>query len=141
MKEYNTKLTYLVFAIAAMAAVVSAFGLFYNQEINVGEQMETLNGQMVNLYGKGIYHNDSISMAVQAKGQDLVTLFMVVPLLLYSLKINKKNALQRRFLLTGTLAYFLYGLQAYTLLYLVYALGAAKGEIYPLTWGDVHFNQ
>ncbi len=33
----------------------------------------------------------------------------------------------------------LYGMQAYTLLYLIYSLGAAKGEIYPLTWGDIDF--
>jgi integrase len=35
----------------------------------------------------------------------------------------------------------LHGLQAYTLLYLIYALGAAKGEIYPLTWGDIDLDQ
>ena len=35
----------------------------------------------------------------------------------------------------------LHGFQAYTLLYLIYSLGAAKGEIYPLTWGDVNLDQ
>lgn len=32
-----------------------------------------------------------------------------------------------------------YGMQEYVLLYLIYQLGAAKGEIYPLIWSDIDF--
>ena len=31
------------------------------------------------------------------------------------------------------------GMQAYTLLALIYSIGAAKGEVYPLVWGDIDF--
>lgn len=33
----------------------------------------------------------------------------------------------------------LYGMQAYTLLALIYSIGASKGEVYPLVWGDIDF--
>ena len=32
-----------------------------------------------------------------------------------------------------------YGMRDFTLLSLIYQLGAAKGEIYPLVWSDVDF--
>lgn len=34
----------------------------------------------------------------------------------------------------------LFGMQAYVLLTLIYSIGAAKGEIYPLVWGDIDFD-
>ncbi|WP_082790149.1 hypothetical protein [Paenibacillus sp. GM2] len=108
MKTYNKKVDYLSIAIAILAAIISAISLFYNHPINIGEQVETVGGQIVKLYGRGIYHNDSLSMAVQAKGQDLVTLFLGVPFLVYSLYLSRKNSFLGRFYLTGTLAYFLY---------------------------------
>jgi hypothetical protein len=113
MKDYNKRVDYLVIAIAALSAVVAAISLFYNQDINAGQEVRTVYGKMVELYGRGIYHNDSLSMAVQAKGQDLVTLFLGVPFLFYSLYLNRKNTLLGRFYLTGTLAYFLYTYTVY----------------------------
>jgi hypothetical protein len=113
MKTYNRKIDCLVIAIAIVASIVAAIGLFYSSPVNAGRQVETISGQMVELYGRGIYHNDSLSMAVQAKGQDLVTLFLGVPFLIYSLYLNRKNRLLGRFFLTGMLAYFLYSYAIY----------------------------
>ncbi|MDR2043272.1 MAG: hypothetical protein LBQ15_02695 [Clostridium sp.] len=113
MKAYNKKVDYLIIAVAILSAVVAAISLFYKEERNVGQQVETVYGKLVELYGRGIYHNDSLSMAVQAKGQDFVTLFLGVPFLFYSLYWNKKNTLLGRFYLTGTLAYFLYTYTVY----------------------------
>jgi hypothetical protein len=113
MRTYNKKVDCLAIAVAILSAIVAAVSLFYNQEINVGQEIETVYGKTVALYGRGIYHNDSLSMAVQAKGQDLVTLFLGVPFLLYSLCLNRKNTLLGRFYLTGILAYFLYTYTVY----------------------------
>ncbi|MFP3154043.1 hypothetical protein LQZ18_06330 [Lachnospiraceae bacterium ZAX-1] len=93
MKVLDKKIDYLIVAIALLAAIISAISLFYNHPINVGQQIETVSGQIVELYGRGIYHNDSLSMAVQAKGQDLATLFLGVPFLIYSLYLNRKRRL------------------------------------------------
>jgi hypothetical protein len=113
LKTYNRKIDYLIFIIAILSIIVAVISLFYNQDINVGKQVESVSGKMVELYGRGIYHNDSLSMAVQAKGQDLVTLILGVPFLIYSLYLNKKGSLVGRFYITGTLAYFLYTYTVY----------------------------
>jgi hypothetical protein len=70
-------------------------------------------------------------MAVQAIAQDYVTLFMGVPLLLFSLYLSGKGLLKGHLLLTGTFGYFLYAyasyasysfLSMYNSLFLVYVL-------------------
>ncbi|MDR1568172.1 MAG: hypothetical protein LBS33_05800 [Streptococcaceae bacterium] len=115
MKPISKNITWLVVAIALIAGVVAAISLFDNTSVNVGAQIKTISGGTVELYGKGIYHNDSLSMAVQAKGQDLVTLFIGVPFLIYALFKNRQNSIKGRFYLTGALAYFLYTYTIYCL--------------------------
>lgn len=112
MKPYNKKIDFLVILIAFLSTIIATVSLFYTKDFSAGDSIKTISGQTINLYGRGVYKNDSLSMAVQAKGQDLVTLFFGVPFLLYSVKLNKKETLLGRFLLTGALAYFLY---AYTI--------------------------
>ncbi|MDN2453566.1 hypothetical protein [Lactobacillus sp. UCMA15818] len=113
VEEPNKKVYYLVVAIAVLSAIAAAVSLFYNPDVNVGQKVKTISGQTIQLYGRGIYHNDSLSMAVQAKGQDLVTLFLGVPFLTYSLYLSGKDSLKGSFYLTGTLAYFLYSYTIY----------------------------
>jgi hypothetical protein len=108
MKPISKNITLLVLVIALISAVISAISLFDNIALNVGQQIKTVSGGVVDLYGYGIYHNDSLSMAVQAKGQDLVTLVLGVPFLIYALLKNRQNSIKGRLYLAGTLAYFLY---------------------------------
>ncbi|MBN2011639.1 hypothetical protein JW960_20080 [candidate division KSB1 bacterium] len=67
------------------------------------------------------YEQDAPSMAAQGIGQDMVDLFLVVPLLLSSLFFMLRNNKSAHFILTGTLFYVVYS-------FFIYSFG-------------VHFNQ
>ncbi|MBO1306875.1 hypothetical protein JZO70_11925 [Enterococcus sp. 669A] len=110
MKKKNT---ILIWIIALLAAGVSIYGIFSNQPINVGQSVPTIHGDLVTLYGKGLYHNESLSMAAQVRAQDMVTLFLGVPFLLSSLYLSNKDSIKGKFLLTGVLGYFLYTYATY----------------------------
>lgn len=98
----------LVGSIIILATVTALFGILSNQSINEGEVIRTIAGESVTLYGKGLYHNESISMASQVIAQERVTLLVVVPLLFYALVLNHKGKIKGEMLLTGTLGYTLY---------------------------------
>lgn len=111
--KFNKPITILVLCIAILSLVASAYGLFSNQ--GPGEHTFTsLEGLTVSIYGKGLYSQDSVSMAVQARAQDAVTLLLGIPLLIISLYLARYNSIKGRLLLTGTLGYFLYTYLVYT---------------------------
>lgn len=70
-------------------------------------QYQSIRGKSITIYGKGLYKDMSAEVAPQGIAQDYITLFIAVPLLLISLTIARKNLLRTRFVLTGTLGYFL----------------------------------
>ncbi len=112
MKSKRT-ISILVLWIVALSIIAAAYGAFSNQ--GPGEhEFTSLNGLAVSIYGKGLYKNDSVTMAVQARAQDVVTLVLGVPLLLVSLYLSRKDSLKGRLLLAGTLGYFLYTYVVYT---------------------------
>src|SRR6266478_3763602 len=94
-------------ALIAVLALAAGVGLFY-QNGGSSFSFTTLHGQTVQLYGQGLYHYDTIASASQEKGQDVVTLFLGIPLLVVSLLLYRKGSLRGHLLLTGTLGYFLY---------------------------------
>lgn len=111
--KYTKPISIMVICITALAFFASAYGVFAND--GPGEHtFTTIEGLTVSIYGKGLYQNDSVAMAVQARAQDVVTLFLGIPLLLLSLRLARKNFLKGRLLLTGTLGYFLYTYAVYT---------------------------
>ncbi|WP_144554235.1 hypothetical protein [Bacillus sp. X1(2014)] len=117
----------LVFFITIFSTAAAMYTIFSNQ--GPGQyQYESIFGEKVSLYGKGLYQHDSVSMASQAIAQDYVTLFMGVPLLLFSLYLSGKGLLKGHLLLTGTVGYFLYTyasysfLSMYNSLFLIYVL-------------------
>jgi hypothetical protein len=67
------------------------------------------------------YQREVPSMAAQGAGQDMVNLFLVVPLLLVSLVLTNRGSKIASLFLGGTLAYILYS-------FVIYSLG-------------IHFNQ
>lgn len=105
MKEKNI-ITVLVVLIALFSALAAGFGIFSNFGPGVFEY-ETIRGQIIQIYGKGIYQHMSADVAIQGIAQDYITLFIAIPLLIISLVGYRKNILKAHFLLAGTLGYFL----------------------------------
>jgi len=106
----------LVILIIIFGSIASIYGFFSNNIVFENKTFQTINGETVTLYGKGLYYNDSISMVPQARAQDIVTLIIGIPLLIISLILLNKNSLKGRLLLTGTIGYFLYTYTSYSFL-------------------------
>ncbi|WP_187261473.1 hypothetical protein [Pontibacter beigongshangensis] len=68
---------------------------------------DTVRGETIVIYGQGIYQHMSAEVAPQGIAHDYVTLFLGVPLLLVSLFFARGGSLVSRFILAGTLLYFL----------------------------------
>ncbi len=93
MNSENLKpITILTFLLAVALAVVSFNGAFVS----------------------GTYARETASLAAQGAGQDLVDLFLVVPLLLVSLAFVHRQNRIARFVFAGTLFYILYSFIIYS---------------------------
>jgi hypothetical protein len=113
--KYKNAISLLVIIVAILSIFSTSYAIFSNQ--GQGEyEYESIYGEIVSIYGKGLYEHDSVSMAAQAIAQDYVTLFLGVPLLLLSLYLCRKDLLKGSLLLTGTLGYFLYTYASYSFL-------------------------
>jgi hypothetical protein len=119
--------TTLCTVIVLLAIVAAATGVFSSE--GSGQYIiETVRGDSVTVYGKGIYKHMSADVAPQGIAQDYVTLFVGVPLLIVGLIWARKNLLKGRFMLAGVLAYFLVtylfylAMGMYNVLFLVYVL-------------------
>jgi len=101
----------------------------------------TLSG----LFWKGLYKHDTISMAAQAMGQDLITLLIGVPILLGSLYLIRKNSLRGSLIWMGTIFYFLYSyasmafLASYNQMFLVY-VALFSLSMYTFVYGLLSLN-
>jgi len=121
-----SKIAFFLGILICILAVFSSFmGLFSTTE---GEfyTFETLRGETVEIFGKGIYRYDSVFLASAFQGQDAVILFLGIPLLGVSLFAYRKGSLRWTLFLSGVLAFFLYVYTstvfgaAYNQLFLVY---------------------
>lgn len=109
-------LVVLVLIIANLSVWASYEGIF--SVTPVGETAFTsINGETITLYGKGLYHKDSISAAAQGIAQDWFTIVVAVPLLLLALFGFLKGSLRGHIALTGLLGYFLYTYLSYAMLW------------------------
>ncbi len=105
-------LTWLTSLILLLTIVAAGAGIFWSG----GGQpytFESLHGQTVTIYGKGLYRYESLSVAMQAIPQDIVTLVIGVPMLVIALLAARTGSLRGRLLLAGTLGYFLYTYASY----------------------------
>jgi hypothetical protein len=123
MRELNMVFT-LAIAVAILAAVAAAVGLFYKTEA-APFPFTTLRGQTAQIYGQGLYHYDTLFFGAGFKGQDAVVLFLGVPLLVVAALLYPRGSLMGQLLLTGALGYFLY-------VYASMALGAAYNRMFLL---------
>lgn len=131
--------------IVVLTLIAAGIGLFY-QDGGHSFSFTTLHGQMVQIYGQGLYHFAVPITALSFKGADVVTLVMAIPLLILSIVLYRRRSLKGGLLLVGVLAYFLYNYgsmafgAAYNNLFLVYvALFSASlfGLVLALTSFDV----
>ncbi len=113
--RYKKPISILVIIIIVLSFAASAYGVFSRQGPGQHE-FKSLYGETVQLYGKGLYQNNSVSIASQGIAQDVVTMILGIPLLIVSLYLFRKGLLKGRLLLAGTLGYFLYSYTSYVFL-------------------------
>jgi hypothetical protein len=125
--KFKKSLSLLTVIIITLALVASAYGIF-SSEGKGKYEFKSLHGETVQVYGKGLYKNESVSMAAQARAQDVVTLCIGIPLLIGALYLSRKELLKGKLLLAGMLGYFLYTYASYSFyamynpMFLVYVL-------------------
>lgn len=126
MKNKKSIIT-LIFLIGIMAVIASSMGIF-SGGVPGSYEYESIRGETVVIYGKGLYRHMSAEVAPQGIAQDYITLFLAIPILFLSLYSALKGSLKARFVLAGTLGYFLvtylfYLVMAmYNVLFLVYVI-------------------
>ena len=120
-------LRWLVLLVAILAAFTASVGLFSTNGTGPSE-FTTLHGDIVQIYGIGLYRYDTPLIAVGYRVSDAFTLIVGIPLLLVSLWLYQRGSLRGRIMLTGALLFFFYNFgslgigAAYNNLFLVYIL-------------------
>ncbi|KJS85277.1 MAG: hypothetical protein JM58_08850 [Peptococcaceae bacterium BICA1-8] len=104
--KFQRIITLLILCIAVFSLVATTAGIFSNEGPGPYEHT-SVRGETVLIYGNGIYQHMSAEVAPQGIAQDVVTMFLGIPLLLIGLYLSQKGSLRGRILLAGTLGYFL----------------------------------
>ena len=112
---YKKPLTILAFLIVIFAIAVTTIAIFSNDG-NGQYEYTSIRGKTVMIYGKGLYKDMSAEVAPQGIAQDYVTFFIAIPLLIISFLKARKGSLKGRYLLAGTLGYFLVTYLFYTVM-------------------------
>lgn len=123
-------LAFLIIGLAALSVLATTTGIFSDQGPGV-YLYKSIRGETIPIYGKGLYQHMSAEVAIQGIAQDYVTFFLAVPLLLVSCYVALKGSLRARFVLAGTLGYFL----VTYLFYLVMAMYNAYFLVYTALLG------
>lgn len=132
--EHKRTVTVLSLIIILLAGIAASTGIFSSGGLGSYE-IETVRGDSVTVYGKGIYQHMSEEVAPQGIAQDYVTLFVGIPLLIIALIWARKDSLKGRFLLAGVLGYFL----VTYLFYLLMAMYNALFMVYVILLGASFF--
>jgi hypothetical protein len=126
--------TVLVFLIVLAAGMATATGIWTDNGPG-NYEYETIRGQTITIYGKGLYEHMSAEVAIQGIAQDYVTLFIGIPMLLIALYFARKDSIRGRFLLAGSLGYFL----VTYLFYLIMGMFNALFLVYAFLLGTTFF--
>jgi len=97
--------TILVLCITFLSSVAALYGMLSSGEADI-QQIKSVRGQVVDLYGEGVYRHMSADVAIQGIAQDYVTFFVGVPLLLFGFYWYRKRSKRGAFLLAGSSGYF-----------------------------------
>lgn len=98
---------WLSLLISILALFATSFGIF-TLDNGGTSSFTTIHGETIEIYGKGLYRNDSLLIGAGNRGVDVVTLALGIPLLLISIYLYIRKSLRGGILLLGVLAYFLY---------------------------------
>lgn len=101
----KTKIIVIVIMISIFSAFAGLTGIL-SDEGSGSYQYDSIRGETIEIYGKGVYKHMSADVAIQGIAQDYVSVFIAIPLLLFSLIGFLKGSKKAGFLLVGTLAYF-----------------------------------
>lgn len=112
----KTKVHIISLAILFLSVFCSLIGLLTSTGA-VSYDFISITGEIVSIYGNGIYANDSVSIVAQGLASDLITLLVAVPITLVALYFSQKNSFKGDLMLTGMLGYFLYTYMSYTFLW------------------------
>ncbi|HEY0601829.1 MAG TPA: hypothetical protein VGD58_02905 [Herpetosiphonaceae bacterium] len=113
--------------IAVLSAISSGIGLFWH-DTGHSFVVTTMRGEIVEMYGQGVYRYESLRNGVGFKGVDLFMLVVGMPLLLVATRLYQRGSLRGGLLLVGTLAYLVYNSAhlvfsyAYNHLFIVYIM-------------------
>ncbi len=124
MKVFKS-VSWLSAVITGLALIAAGAGLL-GQPGGSAFSITTMRNVTVQLYGQGWYRLDTPIAAVGFMAGDVVTLAIAIPLLVISTLRYRRGSLKGGFLLSGTLAYFLYNYgslafgSTYNNLFLVY---------------------
>jgi hypothetical protein len=126
MKNYRI-ISVLSVLTAVFAGIAAAAGVFYTTG---GEAYfyESIRGQQIEIYGRGLYHHMSADVAVQGIAHDYVTLFIAIPALLISTYLLKTGKLKTILFHAGVLHFFFLtylfytNMGMYNAMFLVYVL-------------------
>ncbi len=98
-------ITVLVIFTAVLSIVAASMGIF-TQYGDGSFFYESIRGETIQIYGKGLYRHMSADVAIQGIAQDVVTLFIAVPLLILALIGYLRGSQRSKLLLTGISGYF-----------------------------------
>lgn len=121
----QTILTIIIPLIFILAFFAAGMGLL-DQTPGQPYSFTSHRGETVMINAHGLYYYDTVSSAAQQQGNDVVTLFVALPLLFVATALAFRGSLRGRLLLTGTIGFFLYTylsmcmLTAFNALFLVY---------------------
>jgi hypothetical protein len=105
-------------SVAALAGVLTA-GRAGTQEVT------SLRGAPVTLYGEGLFALDTWLIGVGNRGQDAIVLLVEIPLLLAALVAYRRGSLRGHVALAGVLSFFLYDYASMT-------FATAQNRVFPL---------
>lgn len=115
--KFKKPISILTIIIIVLSLGASIYGIFSGGGPGKYE-FKSITGQVVQIYGSGLYQNNSISLVSQGIAQDIITIVLGVPLLVLSLYLFRKGLVKGNLLLSGTLCYFLYTYVSYTFLWM-----------------------
>jgi hypothetical protein len=131
--------------ISLLILIYAGLGLFW-QSGGSPFTFTSLRGQTVEIAGQGIYRFDTIFFSAGFRGNDAITVFLQVPLMISALLLYRRGSLRGGFALAGALAYTLYNSfslgtsAAYNPLFLLYvATFGASLFAFGLLWAQVDF--
>jgi hypothetical protein len=144
--EHCLEVTYMrkslfwsVYAVVILTAIAALAGILSYGSYG-GTFFTSIHGEEVELFARGIYRRDSVSVALQAIAQDAVTLFLALPIYLVSCWKARRTGSQRaRLWALGLTGYLLYAYMSYAFLSYVNELFLVYTTIVSLTFFQFTF--